>query len=132
MDEHLSIGVFGKGKGYEFPLDISNFSGFETEANVKCRFRGVSNGDVIADVKESYKASSRNDSINSNVDLDNVDHVYLRKHRYSDNNDYDVWKLNDAEITIYGTDSSQKRTFHRAEDLWRTIEHGLKVWLKEE
>ncbi len=115
MDDHLCLGVFGKGYGKEFPLDLHSSNEFESGADAKCRLEG-----------------DRSDSEKPNIDLDKVDHVYLRKNLYSDGNDYDDWKLNEAEVTLYGSDRPQKRIFHKVSDFWFALEHGLKVWLEEE
>jgi hypothetical protein len=132
MDDHLFVGVFGKGRGCELPFELSGCSDFETEAEVKCRFGDAREDSALTDTKKPYKANKWDDSGNLNIDLDKVNRVYLRKHSKGGSSDYDVWKLNEAEVTLYGSNSSQKRTFHKTEDIWLAIEHGLKVWLKEE
>jgi hypothetical protein len=101
VDEHFFVGVFGKGRGCEFPLELSGCNDFEAEAEVKCRFGDAWEDSVLTDTKKPYKANSRNDSGNLNIDLDKVNRVYLRKHSECGGSDYDVWKLNEADV-IYG------------------------------
>ena len=130
-DDHIYVGVFGKGGGSEFPLDVRGFNDFEAGANVKYWFGDVWEGGVLTGAKRPYEAGSWNDPELRYIDLDMVDYVYLRKHSHKGGDEDDAWKMDKVEVTLYGSSSPQKRTFHKTGDLWLANENGLQVWLKE-
>ena len=129
-DDHFYVGVCGKGKAREFPLDVYGHDGFNAGANVKCRFGDVCEGDLRTDAKEPYKVSNSNYPKDCHIDMNKVNRVYLRKQSHSgcDN----VWRLNEAEVTLYGPNIFPKRKFYKSEDFGVALEYGLKVWLKEQ
>ena len=129
-DDHFYVGVCGKGKAREFPLDVIGYDDIYEGANVKCRSVDVCEGDLRTDAKEPYKVSSSNNPQNCHIDMDRVNRVYLRKQTH--NRLGNVLKLNGAEVTLYGSNSSQQRKFFKSEDFGPALENGLKVWLKEQ
>ena len=129
-DDHFYVGVCGKGKAKEFPLDVYGHDGYNAGADVKCRFGDVWEGDLRTDVKEPCKVSSSNDPKNRHIDMNKVNRVYLRKQSHSGGDN--VWKLNEAEVTLYGPNTFPKRKFYKSEDFGVALEYGLKVWLKEQ
>ena len=129
-DDHFYVGVCGKGKAKEFPLDVYGHDGFNAGADVKCRFGDVWEDNLQTDVKEPYKSGSSNDPRNRHIDMNKVNRVYLRKQSHS--GDDNVWKLNEAEVTLYGPNSFLKRKFYKSEEFGSALEYGLKVWLKEQ
>ncbi len=129
-DDHFYAGVCGKGKAEEFPLDVIGYDDIYEGANVKCRFGDVCEGDLRTDAREPYKVSSSNNPQNCHIDMDRVNRVYLRKQTHNDVGN--VLKLNGAEVTLYGSNSSQQRKFFKSEDFGPALENGLKVWLKEQ
>jgi len=86
--------------------------------------------DLRTDVKEPYKISSSNILKDSHIDMNKISRVYLRKQNHSDGDN--VWKLNGAEVTLYGPNSFLKRKFYKSEEFGAALEHGLKVWLREQ
>lgn len=130
-DDNIYVGVFGKGGGSEFPLDVRGFNDFEKGTNVKYWFGDVWEGGVLAGAKRPYQAGSWNDPEFRYIDLEKVDYVYLRKHSHKGGNDDDAWKMDKVEVTLYGSNSPQKRTFHKTGDIWLANEFGLQVWLLE-
>lgn len=52
----------------------------------------------------------------------------LKSHTGGDN----AWELNGAEVTLYGSKSSQKRKIYKCSDFGLVLEYGVKVWLKEQ
>jgi hypothetical protein len=129
-DDHFYVGVCGKGKAEEFPLDVIGYEDIYEGANVKCRFGDVCEGDLRTDAREPYKVSSSNNPENCHIDMDRVNRVYLRKQTH--NRLGKMLKLNGAEVTLYGSNSSQQRKFFKSEDCGPALENGLKVWLKEQ
>ncbi len=128
-DDHFYVGVCGKGKAREFPLDVYGHDGFNAGADVKCRFGDVLEGDLRTDVKEPCKVSSSNYPKGRHIDMNKVSRVYLRKQ--SHNGGDNVWKLNEAEVTLYGPNFFLKRIFYKSEEFGSALEYGLKVWLRE-
>lgn len=129
-DDHIYIGVVGKGGGSEFPLDVPGFDDFEA-GTVRYWFGDVWDGSSLSGAKNPYKAHSWNDPEPRYIDLDKVDYVYLRKHSHKGGRDDDAWKMDKVEVTLYGPSSPQKRTFHKTGDIWLANEYGLQVYLKE-
>ncbi len=129
-DDHFYVGVCGKGKAREFPLHVYGQDDFNAGADVKCRFGDVWGGDLRTDIKEPYKVSSSNYPKNCHIDMSKVNRVYLRKQSHS--GDDNVWKLNGAEVTLYGPNSSHRRKIYKSRDFGLVLEYGLKVWLKEQ
>ncbi len=129
-DDHFYVGVCGKGKAKEFPLDVYGYDDYNAGADVKCRFGDVWEGDLRTDAKEPYKVIGSNVLKDSHIDMNKVSRVYLRKQSHS--GDDNVWKLNEAEVTLYGPNSFLKRKFYKSEEFGSALEYGLKVWLKEQ
>ncbi len=129
-DDHFYVGVCGKGKAKEFPVSVYGHDGYNAGADVKCRLGDVWEDDLRTDVKEPYKISSSNILKDSHIDMNKISRVYLRKQNHSDGDN--VWKLNGAEVTLYGPNSFLKRKFYKSEEFGAALEHGLKVWLREQ
>lgn len=130
-DEALYVGVFGKGGGSEFPLDVVGFNDFEPGTNIKYWFGDVWEGAILAGAKRPYEAGGWNDPEFRDIDLDQVDYIYLRKHSYKGGREDDAWKMDRVEVRLYGEVSPAKRTFRKTGDLWLANENGLQVWLTE-
>ena len=129
-DDCFYVGVCGKGKAREIHLDVYGYDDFNAVTNVKRGFGDVWEEDVRTNAKELFKVSSFSDTENRHIDLDKVNRVYLRKQNHSGKGN--VWKLNGAEVTLYGPNNSQKRKIYKSKDCGLALEYGLKVWLKEQ
>ena len=128
-DNHIYVGIVGKGGGSEFPLDVKGFNDFEKGADVKYWLGDVWDGTALSGAKNPYKAYEWNDPEIRYIDLDKVDYVYLRKQSYT--KDDDAWKMDEVEVTLYGS-SPKKKTFYKTGDIWLANEYGLRVYLKEQ
>ena len=130
-DDQIYVGVFGRGGGSEFPLDVRGFNDFEPGTSVKYWLGDVWEGSVLTGAKRPYAAGSSNDPEARSIDLDLVDYVYLRKYGHEGADADDKWLMDNVEVTLYGPSSPQKRTFHKTGDVALATENGLQVWLKE-
>ncbi|XCN73075.1 MAG: PLAT/LH2 domain-containing protein [Candidatus Electrothrix aestuarii] len=131
-NEHIYVGVFGKGGGSEFPLDVANFDDFEKGSDVKYRLGDVWDGSALTGAKKTRSSDSSNNPRHRHIDLDKVDYVYLRKAEDKPNeSEDDGWKMDSVEVTLYGSNGPAKRVFCKNEDIWLAKENGLQVWLKE-
>ena len=126
-EERFYIGVCGKGKAREFP--VYGYDDFNAGTDVKCRFGDVWEEDLRTNVKDPFKVNSFNDTRNIHVDLDKVNRVYLRKQSHSGKGN--VWEVNGVEVTLYGSEESQKRKIYKSRDCGHALEYGIKVWMKE-
>ena len=129
-DDRFYVGVCGRGKAREFHLDVYGHDDFNAGADVECKFGDVWEDDLRANAEEPHKVGSSNNIRVSHVDLDKVNRVYLRKQSHSGGDN--AWNLSGAEVALYGSDSSQIRKIYKGDDFGLLLEHGLKVWLKEQ
>lgn len=133
-DDHIYLGIVGKGGGREFPLDVNGFDDFEEGTDIKYWLGTVWDGAALTGAKkpnQSQPDSGRwNDPAVDNINLNQVDYVYLRKGgtRQSDNDD--AYMMDEVEATLYGS-SPNKRTFRSTVDIGLANEYGLQVWLQE-
>lgn len=136
-DDHIYLGVFGKGGGSEFPLATDNFDDFESGTKVKYRLGDVWENNATSSTKIPSRSTGNdwNNPWYRDIDLDMVDYVYLRKQSYKyEGNDYngdDAWRMDEVEVILYGSSSPNKRRFYKPRDLYLANEFGLQVWLKE-
>ena len=132
-DDHLWIGVFGKGGGREFCLDVRHFDDFEPDAYVKYWFGNVWDGAELSGARKPWQSQAtenwNNPSVDD-VDLDAVEYVYLRKSGTRRSDRDDAYVMDDVTVILYGT-SPQKRVFQRTKDIRLSNESGLQVWLPE-
>jgi hypothetical protein len=130
-DDRLYIGIFGKGGGSEFAIDVRNFDDAEPGANIKYWYGDVWDGTALTNAKKAYGADGRNDPAKRYIDIDKVDYVYIRKQSVYDKEGDDAWDMDEVEVALYGTSSPKKRVFHKTGNIWLANEYGLQVWLKE-
>ena len=132
-DDHIYIGVFGKGGGREFPLDVGPFNDFERGTDIRYHLGTVWDGTVLPGTKKpkGSEPGGRNNPAWHNVNLDLIDYVYIRKAGSRSNKGDDAYKFDFVEVTLYGQ-NPESRTFSQSEDLWLANENGHVAYLVEE
>ncbi len=120
-DDYVYLGVFGKGGGSEFPIDVPKFDDFKVGQHVAYK---------MGDTPESDGLEINIDPAKRWIVLEKVDYVYLRKQSYKTGKEDDAWKMDAVEVRLHGA-NNQSRTFHKTGDIWLANEDGLQVWLKE-
>ncbi len=131
-DDHIYIGVVGKGGGREFPLDVRGFDDFEEGSDVKYWFGTVWDGSLLSGARKPYRSETGNinDPAWFRMELDEIDYVYVKKQGNNTTAGDDAWKMDSIEVSLFGA-SPQRRTFSTANDLWFANEFGRQVWLTE-
>lgn len=130
-DDHIYVGVFGKGGGSEFPLDVHGFDDFEEGDEIKYWYGDVWEATALQGARQPFGAQGWNHPAIRRINLDKVDYVYLRKQSVHSRDDDDAWRMDHVEVRLYGEASPQKRTFRKVTDIWLANEHGHQVWLIE-
>ncbi len=100
-DDHIYIGVFGKGGGREFPLDVGPFNDFERGTDIRYHLGTVWDGTVLPGTKKpkGSEPGGRNNPAWHNVNLDLIDYVYIRKAGSRSNKGDDAYKFDFVEVT---------------------------------
>ena len=131
-DDHIYIGVVGKGGGREFPLAVKNFNDFERGADVVYWLGTVWDGTAVVGARKSHKSTpgGRNNPGWFDIEIDDVEYVYIRKQGERSTSGDDAYKFDSVRVTLYGT-SPQQREFFTGEDLWLANEYGLQAWIPE-
>lgn len=134
-NDHLWIGVFGKGGGREFALDVHNFDDFEEGTTVKYWFGEVWEGTQLAGAKKPWHSQVgerwNNPQAWQTINLEKVDYVYLKKGGTRIDDHDDAYLLENITVILYGPEG-HKRTFRQTKDIRLSNESGLKVWLVEQ
>lgn len=130
-DDHLYVGVVGRGGGREFPLDVRRFDDFKEGANVRYLL-GTIWGPVPPGVRKPRESEpgERNDPGQFQMELAQVDYVYLRKTGTRKGEGDDAYALRDVEVMLYGQAPPERRTFSSS-NVWLANEYGHQVWLRE-
>jgi hypothetical protein len=133
-DDQIYIGVVGRGGGREFPLAVANFDDFEP---------GVVAYHLGAVWERPYppnhhhpdnsRPGEKNDPEVYHIELDKVDHVYIRKQGRGDAAD-DPYQFSSVEVKLYAdqSDTTNRRIFSASNDLWLGNAYGHQAWLLEE
>ncbi len=132
-DDPLYIGVYGKGGGREFNLDVANYNDFERGDDDRYLLGTVWDGTVIPGTMnpKSSTPGGRNNPAWHRINLDLVDYVYIRKAGSKSTSGDDAFKFDLVEVTLYGQ-NPESRTFSQSEDLWLANEYGQISYLIEE
>lgn len=132
-DDHIYVGIFGKGGGRELPLDVHDFDDFEEGSQVKYWIGDVWDGTALSGARNPYESQGPwwNNPKYDGINLEKVDYVYLRKQGDRSQSGDDLYQLDEVEITIYGS-SPIKRTFARYIDIKFGNEYGNTVWIPED
>lgn len=132
-DDHIYVGVVGRGGGREFPLATNGFNDFEKGTNIKYWFGTVWDGGAVTGAKKPADSTpgGRNDPAWHRIELDEIDYVYVRKQGSRSSKGDNAWKMDNVEVSLYGSSSPSKRTFGTSNDLWFGNEYGQNSWLPE-
>jgi hypothetical protein len=138
-DDHIYIGLVGRGGGREFALATS-LEDFEVQPPGKPEvfLLGTFWDNPAASVPQAkYSLRSgpggENDPARFEVDLDLVDYVYLRKQGDRSFEDDDAYALQQVVVYLYGPVTGQWRTFRADANngLWLGNEFGHVVYLHD-
>lgn len=132
-DDHLYIGVFGRGGGREFPLEVRGFDDFERGDDIRYHLGVVWDGTVLPGTRKprSSEPGEQNDPGSHRVELDRVDYVYIRKAGSNSRTGDDAYMFDLVEVSLYGR-NPVSRVFSQRSDLWLANENGHISYLIEE
>ncbi len=130
-DDHIYIGVVGAGGGREFPLD-SSIDDFEQGSNVKYWLGEVWDGTALVGAVKPYQSEpgGKNDPDGYRIELDKVQHVYIRKQGDPTPDGDDAYCFARVDVALYGS-NPDRRTWSARDSLWLSNETGLSAWLPE-
>lgn len=132
-DDHIYVGIQGKGGGREFPLDVAGFDDFEAGTYVIYLLGQVWVSGVSGKKEKKPFESSQggwNDPGKWDIDFDKIDYVYIRKGGTRAAKDDDLYEMDEIEVAIYGT-QPQSRIFKHKGYIRLANEYGLQIWLPE-
>lgn len=135
-DDQLYVGVWGTDSGREFPLASAAIDDFETSTTVSYLLGDVPDDAVLSGAVRADRSTpgAANDPEPLDIELNSVQHVYLKKAAYgSGAGDDNAYKLRYVWVGLYGLRQTPDRTFYLAppaEGLWFGNEHGHQAWLK--
>jgi hypothetical protein len=131
-DDMIYIGVVGKGGGREFPLATKYYNDFERDTDVLYCLGIVWDRTAAKGAKkpEGSEPGGINNPSWYNVNLNEVDYVYIRKEAKETNSKDDAYKFDKVEVKLYGT-RPQSRVFFTAEVLWLGREYGQIGYIPE-
>lgn len=134
-DDHIYIGVVGKGGGREFAL-ASPEEDYITGEQEKFALGFIYEGGVVGPSTKFPKKSDvgeNNDPAFYPLDMDRVDYVYLRKQGDRTEDKDDAYRLKNVRVVLYGPSAPSKRIFVSTNNkaLWLANEHGHVVYLQE-
>jgi hypothetical protein len=136
-DDHLYIGIVGKGGGREFPLD-SEEENFEPGTEVFALGSVPGPTSPLWKYPIESKPGELNDPELQNLDLEQVDYVYLRKQGERSPDGDDFYALGSVDVVLYGPANADpslqfKRHFHfnrkTIKSLWLANPRGHVVYL---
>jgi hypothetical protein len=154
-DTYVYLGLAGRHGGGEFALD-SIEEDFARGTVTTLRAGDLPPPEssafwsIPADVRPIRDDRESNHPVTRGIDLDALDHVYLRKssvplrYRYRKQAgalmnvaDDDDWKIGRVSVLLFGTEAGHEadycsgrytsRAFHRSGDLWLGTPHGMQV-----
>jgi hypothetical protein len=137
-DDKIYIGLIGRGGGREFPLD-SPWEDFEVQPQGTAELFLLGSfwddpGQNQPLVKFPFRSNpgGTNDPARFEIDLDQVDYVYLRKQGIRSSEADDAYALKQVVVYLYGPVTGQRRTF-RADNpaLWLGNAFGHVVYLHD-
>lgn len=135
-DDHIYVGIIGRGGGREFPLDDRTVNDFEAGTNVTYLLGTVWDTTVAdASPRRPYRSNPAepnrdNDPGRNPISIEDIEYVYLRKQGGRNADDDDAYMLGEVEVTLYGSDPD-KRVFRITDDIWLGVEFGLYVWIPQ-
>ncbi len=131
-DDMLYIGVYGKGGGREFPLDVKGFNDWEKGTDIKYHLGTVWDGAALNGTKKPIDSEpgQKNDPMWHRVELDEVDYVYIRKQGDNTKSGDDRYRFETVEVTLYGANPIT-RTFIETSDLYLANETGQICYIPE-
>jgi hypothetical protein len=148
--DQLYVGLWGTSGGREFPLASEHFGDDNFAAGTTRVFLLGNLPSVATPVEgrqsDRSKWGEANDPHLLEIDLAEVQYVYLRKMAYGEKFDSDnAYRLTRISVDLFGTETTgsgtatstataktpEKRFGLEAHGLWFGNEHGHQVWLKE-
>lgn len=133
-DDHIYVGIIGKGGGREFPLDVKGYDDFEPGTYASYLLGTVWAVDQQAAKKALHPFESSlgdwNDPNKWEIDLQKIDYVYLRKAGSRSGSDDDMYEMEEVEVVLYGV-YPNSRHFKHAGTVRLANEYGLQIFLLE-
>ena len=135
-DDHIYVGIIGKGGGREFPLDVTGYDDFEPGTYASYLLGTVWGYDQPKGppLKALHPFASSlggwNDPGKWDIDLQKIDYVYLRKAGSRSGGDDDLYEMEEVEVVLYGAEPTSRRFKHTGA-VRLANEYGLKIFLPE-
>jgi hypothetical protein len=149
-DDQIYLGVWGNRGGREFPLSSSAIGGHFVQGGYPLFVLGIDpsvNVPEADDAREVFKEPlnylSRSDrsspgeandpGLFTDMSLDSISTVYVRKQAYGTGGDDDAWQLNEIVVFLWES-PGQYRVFFLGppSGLWFGNEFGHQAWLFED
>lgn len=131
-NDYMYIGVYGKGGGREFPLDVKDFRDFQQGSDIRYHLGTVWDGAALNGTMKpaGSKPGQKNDPLWHSVELDKVDYVYIRKSGDRTKTADDRYRLEYVEVTLYGPPHIS-RSFVERSDIYFANETGQICYIPE-
>lgn len=132
-DDHIYVGIIGKGGGREFPLDVIGYDDFEPGTHVSYLLGTVWGIDAAKKGELEPFSSSQggwNDPNKWEIDMEKIDYVYLRKSGSRRGSADDMYELEEVEVALWGPEPNRRRFRHTGEARLAN-EYGLQIFLPE-
>ncbi|MDN5872528.1 MAG: hypothetical protein L0H73_17685 [Nitrococcus sp.] len=136
-DDWIYLGLWGTDGGREFPLASDQIDDFETSSARYYHLGRVPPGELPSDAVRPHQTApgEANDPEPLDIELNSVQHVYLRKAEYGSYPDGDnAYKLGYVYVALYGVSERPARTFNllipENKGLWLANGNGHRAWLK--
>jgi len=138
-DDHMYVGLIGRGGGREFPLATDSDEDFEHQPGGDPEvFRLGTIWEAIAAGKKPHQSEpgGHNDPGRFPLDMDLVDYVYLRKQGERSKDGDEGYALQDVVVILYGYASPHRRYFYTfitslKPAMWLANENGHICYLRE-
>jgi hypothetical protein len=129
-NDHIYVGVFGRGGGREFPLESP---GPDFGPGDYLYWVGtVWEGHRLENARQPRFSDYQNDPGQAEIDLDRIDYVYLRKQGDRSPAGDDAWQFDWARVDLYGTDPAKRAFKTTGKVNFFGNEFGHQIWLAEE
>lgn len=134
--DNIYLGVYGRGGGGEFRLDVANFNDFQhASKNVfvlgDVWETGATAGGLLPIGSKAADNPGLNYPPSRYIDLDLVDYVYLRKGDTRKGDTDDAYRLQNIDVALYSTSGGTKKRAFAAAAVQLGNESGHQVWLRE-
>lgn len=134
-NDWIYLGLWGTDGGREFPLASDQINDFEAGSGITYHLGSVPH--VPSGAVRSYQSApgEANDPEPMDIELNSIQHAYLRKAEYGSYPDGDdAYRLDYAYVWLYGLTDRYPRYFYLVvpdnKGLWLGNGNGHRVWFK--